>query len=372
MSASATRQRWSLVPLLAVLVVAGCGKKGEDESAKAASPPEVAAKTAIAAIQPFTEVIGAIGTVVPRIGHVAVLSAPAAGRVATVRVAAGQAVTRGDALIELEPATFQAALKSAMATQSAARAARDRAQRLVTEGISPQKELDQANADLARADADVAVATRMMELSIVRTPISGVVTRMATSLGASVDPSEPLVEVADPAALDVMLSVQPADAARIKGGDKVTLHPNQRATGQSLATGEVVDLAGVVDSASHSVAVRVRTTSTTRRLRIGETLFGEIVAAVRAHAVIIPVEALVPEGDGFKVFIVDSAGIAHARPVAVGGTTDRIVEVLGGVAAGDRVVTYGAFGVEDGARIVAATRPGDSARPAVRDSAKQP
>src|ERR1019366_7642093 len=118
--------------------------------------------------------------------------------------------------------------------------------------------------------------------------------RMSASLGASVDPSQVLVEVADPSALDVLLSVQPADAARIKGGDPVTLHAGQRATDAPLAAGVVVDVAGIVDSASHSVAVRARTTTTKRALRIGETIFGEIVVAIRPHAVTVPIEALVP------------------------------------------------------------------------------
>lgn len=369
MSACAFDGRWSLVPLVAFVLVAGCAKKGAD--AKAEPHPAVAAETAVATAQPFTEVVGAIGTVVPRAGHFAVLSAPAAARVANVLVAAGQAVTKGDALIELERSGFQAAFTSAIAAQTSARASRDRWQRLVDQGIAARKDLDQSIADLAKADADVVAARLLMELAVLRAPISGVVTRMSTSLGASVDPSQSLVEVADPSALDVLLSVQPADAARIKSGNKVTVHPGQRATNESLAAGDVVDVAGVVDSASHSVSVRMRTTTAKRPLRIGETLFGEIVVAIRSRAVTVPIEALVPEGDGFKVFVVDSSNVAHAHPVTVGGKTDKVVEIVSGVSAGDRVVTYGAFGVEDGARIVAAGR-GGVAKPAAHDSAAKP
>jgi membrane fusion protein (multidrug efflux system) len=372
MSASVIDRRWSLAPLVFFTLVAGCARKGAAaDAAKAEAHPVVAAETAVATAEPFTEVVGAIGTVIPRAGSFAVLSAPAATRVAKVLVATGQAVAKGDALVELEQSGFESALRTAMATQASAQAASDRWQRLVVQGIAPQKDLDQAKADLAKADADVVTAQLMLKLSVLRAPIAGVVTRMSASLGASVDPSQPLVDVADPSALDVLLSVEPADAARIKSGNKVTLHPGQRATAESLATGDVVDLAGVVDSASHSVSVRVRTSGAKRPLRIGETLFGEIVVAIRPRAVTVPIEALVPEGDGFKVFVVDSGDVAHARPVTVGGKTDKIVEVVRGVAAGERVVTYGAFGVEDGARIVAAAK-GGAARPATPDSAAKP
>jgi hypothetical protein len=79
------------------------------------------------------------------------------------------------------------------------------------------------------------------------------------------------------------------------------------------------------------------------------------VAAVHAAAVTVPVAALVPAGDGFQVFVVDSGGIAHVRPVTIGGRTEALVEITSGLAAGERVVTRGAYGVADGARITTTT-----------------
>ncbi|MES1259782.1 MAG: efflux RND transporter periplasmic adaptor subunit, partial [Gemmatimonadota bacterium] len=331
-----------LLSLAALVLVAGCSKKGApdaDEAKPAEAKAEVAAETAIAADGPFTESIGAIGAVEPRAGHFAVLSAPAATRVAGVRVAAGSRVGKGDTLVELEQSGFQSALRSAQAALAAARAARDRAQKLVDQGIAPRRDLDQAQAEFAKADADVVAAARLAELSILRAPMAGVVTRMSAAFGASVDPSQPLVEVADPAMVDVVLTVQPADAARIRVGSRVTLHSGQRADGESLGSGDVVDVAGIVDSASRSVAVRVRAASGKRPLRIGETLFGEIVLATRPHAITVPLAALVPEGDGYKVFVVDSESVAHARPVTVGAKGAGSVEILEGLKGGERVVT---------------------------------
>ena len=52
----------------------------------------------------------------------------------------------------------------------------------------------------------------------------------------------------------------------------------------------------------------------------------------------------------------DSAGIAHARPVTVGGRSESQAEIVAGLTAGETVVTAGAYGVEDGAKIIKATR----------------
>jgi RND family efflux transporter MFP subunit len=174
---------------------------------------------------------------------------------------------------------------------------------------------------------------------------------MTAVLGASVDSNQPLVEIADPSALDLLYNVTPADAARIRPGAKVTLTAGQSATGEALGVATVADVGGAVDSASRSVPIRAQAPTTRRPLRIGETVYGQIAVVTRPSAVIIPLEALVPEGDGFKVFVVDAGGIAHARPVSVGGRTDTVAEILTGLTAGERIVTYGAYGVEDSVKI---------------------
>ena len=105
--------------------------------------------------------------------------------------------------------------------------------------------------------------------------------------------------------------------------------------------------------------MRVEAPTTRRRLRIGETVFGAISVGMRPSAIVVPLEALVPEGEEFKVFVVDSNSIAHEREVKVGGRTSTVAEILEGLTAGERVVTSGAYGVADSAKVVP---PSDSAK----------
>ena len=340
---------------LMTLSSTGCGKgesgeaNGEEASGAA---PAVPARISVVTSQPFTETLGAIGAVSPRVGHVASLSAPAAARVARVLVSSGQQVQVGQVLVELDQSSFQANLQSSEAALAAAEKTYERNQRLAQEGIVPRKDVDQAAADVAKARAEVVAARREQQLSILRAPIAGVVTRMTAQLGAATDVNQPLVEISDPRAVDIVLNVTPTDAGRIREDMKVTLTAGQSAAGESLGAGRVADIGGTVDSATRTVAVRVQAQTTRRPLRIGETVFGEIAVVTRPNAVVVPIEALVPEGDGFKVFVVDAAGVAHARPVGVGGRNDKIAEIVDGLSAGERVVTYGAYGVEDSARVV--------------------
>jgi len=341
--------------LLAVVLSAACGGGGnEDQGAADAGVTGVA--TSVAIVQPFPHVVSAIGMVSPRPERYAALAAPGPTRVARIFVVAGQRVTKGDSLIEFERAPFDAAAQSAAAALANAERAYARAARLVEAGILAQKDSGQAAADLAAAQSAAVTARRAQELATLRAPLSGVVTRMTAVLGASVDVNQPLVDVADPTALDLVFNVSPAEAGRIHAGDTVIVTGGEGASGEALGSGVVTSVAAAVDSVTRAVAVRARAARPARTLRIGESVLGRIVTGVDPKAVVVPVAALVPEGDGFVVFVVDSAGIAHTRAVTVGGRTESLVEIVTGVAAGETVVTTGAYGVEDGVKIGGARR----------------
>lgn len=337
--------------LIAATIVAGtigCGGKDDGESEPA---PIVAAATVVVTPQAFTETFDAIGTVVARAGHIATLSAPAAGRVGQVLVATGQAVRQGETLVALDQAPFESALQAAESAVAAADRERERQQRLASEGIVPRKDAEAAAADAAAKRADLVNAQRMVALSVLRSPIGGVVTKMNATLGASVDASQPLVEVADPSALDILLNATPTDAGRTRRGTKVTLSAGGSAAGEELGVGTVVDIAATIDSAQRGVALRVQAPTTRRPLKIGEMVFGAVVVATHPAAIVIPNDALVPDGEKFKVFVVDAQGIAHEREVTVGGKSERGTEITEGLAAGERIVTQGAYAVSDSAKV---------------------
>lgn len=336
--------------LMAACVLAGaCGRGNDDESTVQAV---VNVRTAVATLQPFTETVGALGVVSARAGHIASLSSPAPARVVRVNVSVGQHVAAGTPLVELDQTPFTSASHSAGASLTAAERAYERTKRLVDEGISPRKDLEAAAADLERARGEAANAERQQEYSVLRSPIGGVVTRVGATLGATADPSVVLVEIADPTALDILLTVTPTQAALVRPDAKVTLSAGQNAAGEPLGVGTIVDVGGVVDTVSRGVTLRAQAPTTRRPLRIGETVFGEIATLVRPSALVVPVEALVPDGEQFKVFVVDAGGTARARSVQVGARTASLAEIVSGLNPGEKVVTYGAYGIEDSAKVV--------------------
>ncbi len=342
------RRAGQLARFAFVLLAAACNR---EDAATEGAAPVVHATIARVVTQPFRETVSAIGTVVPRPAAVALLSAPAATRVANVFVVAGQPVRKGEPLVEFERAPFDARAASADTALQSAERAYARAHRLVEIGIAARKDEEQAASDLARARADAVAARREAQLARLESPIDGVVTKLTAVLGASVDASQPVVEIADPRAVDIVVTVTPDEAARIRRGARVAVTSSAATGAERLGTSEVTDVGGTVDPDTRGVAVRIRGVAATRPLRIGESVVADIVVAEYAAAVVVPVTALVPDGEGFKVFVVDEAGVAHEQPVNVGGRTTTEARVTGGVAAGQLIVTEGAFGMTDGAKV---------------------
>ena len=325
---------------------------GADATAEEETPV-VDAKTAVASVGPFTRTLTAIGGVVGRPGRYAALSAPSPTRISRVYVAEGQRVGAGQPLVEFDQSPYLAAAAAANAALAAAERAHERALRLANEGIVPRKDAEAAAADLAKARSDAGAARRAAQLSVLRSPVSGVVTRMSAVLGAPADAGQVLVEVADPSAFDVVLSLGPSDASTVRPEQRVTLTAGDRIGGDVIGEGRVASVGAAVDSGSRAVQVRVRVTTPARPLRLGESVLGTIAVETRPNAVVVPVDALVP-GDGpgnFRVFVVDKSGRALAHDVTVGGRTESRVEIVSGLAGGETIVTKGAYGLSDSARV---------------------
>lgn len=365
-----TRVRWGSAVLLAMACAApekepasGAKSSASDTANAAAEPaasdePKVQAVVAATVVPvqstSFDETLDVVGTVSGHPGRVAQLAAPAPTRIARVGAMVGQSVAAGAMLVEFEVAPFEAAKVGAERALEVAEKAQSRAQRLADAGVLPRKEAEAAQADLANAQAAAVNARRARELAVLRAPFAGVVTRQLAVLGASVDPSQSLVEVADPNAQDVLLTLSPTDAARVRTGGLVTLFAGGSAgapEGAAVARGRVAEVGAAVDSAAGGVFARVTVTSRERPLRFGETLVGRVGLGTHANALVVPNEALVPTGEGYRVFVVDDAGVAHATAVQVGGRSATGVWIREGLTAGMRVVTGGAYGMDDGAKV---------------------
>ncbi len=339
------RNACALLAVLALLDACG-GNAAEDTT-----PPAVAVSLATVQVRDFEVTAMALGTISSRPGSMARVAAPGESFVTRILVGPGDRVTAGDTLVELDTSVWSEQAREAEAALSTAQDAEARARRLVDAGILPRSQLEAATAALAQARATAADAHRTLDRAVLRSPIKGVVTAMSAAVSQPVAANDILVEVVDDTGLEALLEMAPESASRIRPGAAIVLRGGLDPSAQVLARGTVRGVSSAVDAMTGTVTVRGVLTSVEAALRPGQTVSSRVAVELHPSVVVVPRAALVPVTNGTVVFVVDSAGVAHSTPVEIGGQTTDSVEVSSGLSGGERVVTGGAYGVVDGARV---------------------
>jgi RND family efflux transporter MFP subunit len=311
-------------------------------------------------------VIRASGIVVPAEGAEFLVLAPEPARLIEVTKVVGDPVASGELLARFELATSaqdearqRADLARVQAQVENARAGQTRARDLVARGLIPRIDLDAADRELMEAQQTLERTTSMFKLAeaaagraVVRAPFAGVVAARLHNPGDLVQPAatDPVLRIVDPARVEIIASVGPAEASRVLQG----------ATGRTVSG---------VDAERFPLTVAMRTpvsaTSGMANVRlvpagplkapVDTALAVEIDAEERANTVFVAPEILIMEG-GQTTVMIARGDRAERRPVTTGITTDAGVEITSGVSAGELLITQGHIGLADGALITVAVR----------------
>ncbi len=358
-----TDHRRALLIVLSIgvpLSLAACASQTAEE---VESETVVTVKTAPATRGDIRGVVHATGIVSPAPGADLVVVAPEAARVDAIPHATGDRVRRGDVLVRFEiPSSAadverqQAEVARAQATIDNAKAAQARARELFDRGVAARKEVEdadraeaEAEAMLAQARASLAAAQVVAGRATVRATFDGIVARRYHNPGDLVDAasSDPVLRVIDPARLEVVASVPLADAPRIEVGASARLAGVPMSTGDTAL--EVVSRPAAVDMGTATIPVRLGFSGTTN-VPAGTPVQVEIDAELHRNVVLIPIVAIVREGDETAVFVARE-GKAERRAVEIGLTDESHAEVTSGVMEGEIIIVDGQAGLPDGAAI---------------------
>ncbi len=304
--------------------------------------------------------VSSTGTVHAR--ETAILSAQVMGRIRQVLVNAGESVRAGQTLVVLDDAALrasaeqaQAAVRAAQGQQAAAQTDANLAastleryrQLQVEKSVSPQ-EMDEvarrAEAAAARLDAmraqteaardQASSAATMLSYTRLRAPFSGVVTARMADPGTMAAPGIPLLQVDQAGALQLQTTVDESTIGAIHKGMKVPVAID--GAGAATFAGTVAEINAAADPASHSFLVKIDLLSS-NQLRAGMYGTAEFPNGVR-QAILIPQSAVVSRGSLQCAYVLDGRGIAQLRYVTLGAAQGNLVEVLSGIAAGEKLV----------------------------------
>lgn len=275
------------------------------------------------------------------------------GKIVERLVDIGQKVEAGRALARLDPTDLRLSLQTAEANVAAARArvkvaedARRRAQTLNTKGFVADSNLDRADLenDQARAALEAAMyardqAANQIDYADLKADADGIVTEIRADVGQVVAAGTPVVTLARDDEKEVAIAVPEQDVVRFAKDQKVSVR--FWAERDLVLPGRVREVAGSADPASRTYAIRVSLTDDPR-VRLGMTATVEAVVPVSEGTIVVPVAALDGAPGRPRVWVVDPAAVTVApRDVTLGSVAPDGVRILGGLAAGDVVVTAG-------------------------------
>lgn len=323
----------------------------------------------------------------------------------------GDAVTAGDKLVEIDREVHRAEVQTAEAALAVARAkladlqagsrpeeidkaeanvrrweatlaearkSHARQKQLIAEDFTSQQSVDQARERMEVAEAELAAAQENLGMlkagptkteiavqesavqeaaarlalaqahlseCVISAPFDGVITAVHVRPGDLATPRSPLLEMYAPDSLVIRFSVPEAHSSAMRRG--LPLHATFDALAGEKYAAEVVRVYPQLDETMRTRTVEAKLTG---RAGIVPHMFTRLSLELeRADAAVLaPAEAILTEPSGERyVFIVDQ-GKAHKRTVEIGIEQEMMVQILGGLTAGQRVVVAGQAALRDG------------------------
>jgi len=278
----------------------------------------------------------------------AALGAPVSGAVERVHVSAGANVAAGTPIATLrsaDAASGRASLDAAGASARAAQAAAGRDRRLFEAGVVARQDWEASQAAAEKAQADYRAAQAQVRtmggpaadgVTILRSPITGVVTRIEAQVGGVLSQGAPVAEIADPSRADYVFDAPAAAADSIRLGQVIHV---QTPDGQELPA----TISAVAPGAGGGNTATVRARPSGKTAPVGSVVSARVITAAGAGgAIIVPSEAVQTVAGRPVVFVTEAGGF-RARPVTPGRVAAGFTEILRGLAGAERIAGKGAF-----------------------------
>ena len=351
------RKALIVVASLAVLGLVACGHKVEKR--EPGPPVQVTVvQAAERALPPAEEHVGNI-----RSQQAVVVSTKMMGRVVRFYVDEGQAVSKGQPLVEVDASEAQSAYSQSKAGVDAADVAvrnmerdRERFQRLYEQKAVTQHQLEQvemglaaARAQKAQAEANLKMSGTLLSYGKILAPDAGIVTKKWMDAGNMAFPGAPILTVENPKDLEISVSV-PEEKARLLAAGQ-TAQVTVDSLGETLPL-SVTAVVAAADPLSRTSIVKL---SVPDGSGFSPGQFARVrFDALATKGLAVPDGAVLTQGQMDGVFVADQ-GIARLRWVHLGVRGGGSIQVTSGLKAGEQVIVPVPAGLADGQPVEVST-----------------
>ena len=360
----------ALALVLGLGAALGCGRGGTPAAQQSPAPVTVGTENIATADSAQLQVGPVIsGSLQPK--QQATIRAQVSGPVLDTYAEQGQSVKKGAVLARIDATALQDAYLSARETLRSAQSAltvatrnAERARTLAQAGAIAQRDLEtaeqagtNAQAQVADAQARLAAAQKQLSNATVTAPFTGIVSEKQVQAGDVVQPGAALYTVVDPSPLELQATVPAEEVSQLSVGAPVEFSVNGYAN--RTFTGKVDRINPTADPATRQVRIYATIPNPGNSLVGGLFAQGQVTTESR-RALLVPTAAVNEQGVAASVTRING-GKAQPTAVQVGARDEQrnLVEITGGLAAGDTVLLGAAAGLTAGTpvRVMALSDP---------------
>jgi membrane fusion protein (multidrug efflux system) len=311
------------------------------------APPAAVVELSSVSNATLLDDINAVGNI--RSNESVVLKPEIAGRISRLNFADGQPVKKGQVLVAFDDSVNRAEVQQAFAELAIAKSNFNRNADLAKLKFISERVKEESEANVQVLDAKLALAKAKLSKLEILAPFSGIVGIRNVSVGDYVKDGAELVNLEDLSSVKVDFRIPEKFAEQAQKGQSIEVNVDALPGRTFNAHVDAID--PQVDSAGRSALLRGRIANPDGKLKPGMFARVRLIIARRDNALVVPEEAIVPMGDKSTVWRVLD-GKATRVQVKLGLRRATQVEILQGLALGDKVVTAGQMRLErDGTEV---------------------
>ncbi len=223
------------------------------------------------------------------------------------------------------------------------------------QNVGRVEQVKSAQAQMQAAKAHYQSVAAQVSYAEIRSPMNGVIADRPLNIGEMASAGSPVFTVVDISRVVARANVPSQQAAALRTGQSAVI----TGAGGEL-NGKVTVVSPAVDPSTTTLQIWIEAPNPGEKLKLGSTVQVSINAGVIPEALVVPVSALLSSDEGGeKVMVAGTDGLAHEQKVEVGLRSGDEVQIISGIKPGDQVITDGALGLDDKAKIAIA-KPGEA------------
>jgi membrane fusion protein (multidrug efflux system) len=341
----------------AALTAAGCSSKNDTSAGQkpdAAKPAAQAAKPMGLPVKAVPVKVGKVSDEVTAVGTLlaeesVIIRPEIDGRIVGLHFQEGQAVTAGTRLVSIDSSEFEAQAAAVRADLKTEEQRLARTGELHQQNFISKDALDVQLGMVDRLKARLAEAESRVAKTVIRAPFSGTVGLRMISPGAYVKAGADVVRLESIGTIKADFRIPELYMSKVRPNQEVVIRLDAY-QGEDFR-GRVYAVEPVVDERTRTVLMRARVPNKSNKLKPGMFVRVVVTMATRPDAIVVPEQALWPQGqDNFVFRVVD--GKAVLTKVVIGNRQPGEVEITQGLGPGDTVVTEGQIKLRDGAPVM--------------------